>query len=115
MLDESAIIGKTAEVMSGMMTHEFVIGGILRGQEMYLSNGITTAQDGSFEQAVLPVLQHMYRQNQLKLDLYVYPRIGEPSAAVMDGVKSKIAEYVDGVRLVGVKFFLDGSPQAKNA
>ena len=114
MLEETALQG---EVMSHMPlpTPEFMANSILRAEQTYLKYGITTAQDGSFDLPSLPLVTSLYKTGRAKIDLYVYPRI-ETVGDMADQIPpSREAVYQDGVKLAGVKFFLDGSPQAKTA
>lgn len=94
---------------------EFMMAGFIRSQEMYVSNGITTAQDGSFAKEFQPLLAYFQDNDMLKLDIYGYPLIDSPNRDLMEGRKSLEAKYDKHVKLAGVKLFLDGSPQAKTA
>lgn len=114
MVEENALI-QTVLGQMPLPTAEFTMAGVKRSQELYLSHGVTTAQDGSFDEQNLPLLEHMSKMGLLKMDVYVYPQITTPSKHLMDGKTSRDAVYRNHVKVAGMKFFLDGSPQAKTA
>ena len=78
-------------------------------QQIYLSYGITTAQDGMTTPASWQLLDEASRQDRLKLDVVCYwdmRKLSEMPAHVSDRAR---------LRIGGVKIFLDGSPQGKTA
>ncbi len=114
LMEESAL---STEVLGKMPlpTPASMAAGVMRSEKVYLSNGITTAQDGSFDLPSLPLIANLHKGGQIKIDLYVYPRI-DLLGDMADQVPAvKDAAYQDGVKVAGVKLFLDGSPQAKTA
>lgn len=97
-------------------TAEEYIEAIRRSEKIYLSNGITTAQDGCFDLASLPLVRSLHEKGLIKIDLYVYPRLDMLKPDQEAGIPpSDQADYENGVKVAGVKIFLDGSPQAKTA
>lgn len=115
MVEEAAL---TVVVLGKYMprpTPEFMMEGVLRSEKLYLSLGITTAQDGSFDLNTIPLVAGMHKMGLSKIDLYVYPQIETLGENIDKVPRAPEAEYVDGVKIAGVKFFLDGSPQAKTA
>ncbi|MDO4281610.1 MAG: amidohydrolase [Peptococcaceae bacterium] len=98
-----------------MPTPEFMAAGVLRSQALYFENGVTTAQDGTFDPNLLPLLQGLNKQGALKIDIYGYPTLDSPNHDYMLDKRTSEQHYENGVRLAGVKMFLDGSPQAKTA
>ena len=115
MVEEAALTQYVLGKFMPRPTPEFMMEGVQRSEKMYLSYGITTAQDGSFDLNTVPLVAGMHKMGLLKIDLYVYPQI-EMLGDLADQVpRASEAEYVDGVKIAGVKFFLDGSPQAKTA
>lgn len=115
MMEEAALLKETLGKMP-LPTPEFMMEGVLRAEHMYLRNGITTAQDGSFSLDSIPLVAGLHQMGRSKIDLYTYPKIdllAEGDAARI--LRSAEAIYENGVKVAGVKFFLDGSPQAKTA
>ena len=115
MMEEAALLKETLGKMP-LPTPEFMMEGVLRAEHMYLQNGITTAQDGSFSLDSIPLVAGLHQMGRSKIDLYTYPKIdllAEGDAARIP--RSAEAIYENGVKVAGVKFFLDGSPQAKTA
>ena len=115
MCEEAALTQQVLGKFMPMPTPEFMMAGVQRSEKMYLSYGITTAQDGSFDLKSIPLVAGLHKMGMSKIDLYVYPQIetlGEEAAKM---TRSSEADFVDGVKIAGVKFFLDGSPQAKTA
>lgn len=99
-----------------MMTPESMLTAVLRAQEKYLSYGVTTAQEGKLDINTIPLVQNLYKMGKLKIDIYGYPPIEDAACHdFMQGHHTKDSVYEDGLRIVGVKLFLDGSPQAKTA
>lgn len=93
----------------------FMMAGVQRSEKLYLSLGITTAQDGSFDPNTIPLVAGMHQAGLSKIDLYVYPQIETLGDYAEKMPRSAEATYENGVKIGGVKFFLDGSPQAKTA
>ena len=81
----------------------------------HASFGITTVQDGASSLAFAEGVRRLAAARPLPVDLVAFPHsieIGElPS---LDGVGYSRG-YVDGFRIGGVKFVLDGSPQGRTA
>lgn len=114
MMEELALTQYTLGKMP-IPSAEFMMAGFQRSQDMYVSYGITTAQDGSFSKAFQPLLAYFQNNGLMKLDIYGYPLIDSADKDLMVGRKSLEAQYENHVKLAGVKLFLDGSPQAKTA
>lgn len=93
---------------------ELLVGSLLRGQEIYLQNGITTAQDGMTGQKELALLRLLAERQQLKLDV-----VGYVDLANFPDLLAQTPAYSGGyrhhLRLGGYKIFLDGSPQGRTA
>ncbi len=83
---------------------------ILRNaMRVYASMGITTAQDGAGSTIAESVKKIVAEGDSLIIDINSYgPKENMPAP-------SRETEYVNGLRIAGVKLFLDGSPQAKTA
>jgi len=83
-------------------------------QQLYASQGITTAQDGSTSLASISLLKEAASRNKLYIDIEALP-----SYAILDRLLDK-PEYVfdkfeNHLKLKGTKIFTDGSPQGKTA
>ncbi len=93
---------------------DLLVGSLLRGQEIYLQNGITTAQDGMTGQKELALLRLLAERQQLKLDV-----VGYVDLANFPDLLAQTPTYSGGyrhhLRLGGYKIFLDGSPQGRTA
>ncbi len=82
--------------------------------ELYASNGITTAQDGGWQEAVIGLARMADKQGLVKIDVVGYPFVDSPEAfALID--KNEVGPYDGHIKVGGAKLILDGSPQAKTA
>jgi len=88
---------------------------ISKVQELYLSYGITTAQDGASTDNDMKLLAGMDRQGLLKLDVVSYPVMAENIEERLDPYKNYMHGYQKHFRIGGCKLILDGSPQGKSA
>ncbi len=85
-----------------------------KAQEIYLSYGITTCQDGFVKEEEFKILKHASDTKSLKLDVIGYVDL-EKSKFLMDNNKDYKKNYINRFKLGGYKIFLDGSPQGKTA
>ena len=90
---------------------------ILAAQEYYIRQGFTTIQDGSGHPiARLSIYDRLAKEGKLKVDIVTYM---SASAAGMEKHAQLRREYGKSyhnhLKLGGIKFFLDGSPQARTA
>lgn len=89
---------------------------IVQVQNLYLSYGITTAQDGASGSSDIHSLSDAAKHNQLKIDIVSYALAGkeEPGESIR-----KYPEYdrmyTNHFKIGGYKLVLDGSPQGKSA
>ena len=85
---------------------------IRRSIDVYTSYGITTIQDGGTSGGFVETLREAAGREPLKADIGVYVRLRS-----VEDVESVQYErtYTGGVRIAGVKFGLDGSPQGRTA
>ncbi len=89
---------------------------ILAGmQKDYLSNGITTVQDGATTSKDMRFLRFMSAIRMLKVDVVSYPLMSEEGISIMKKYGKKYSKYCHGLRVGGYKFVLDGSPQGRSA
>ena len=85
------------------------------GQELYLREGITTAQEGATMKHQLDLLRILAGRGALKLDVVALPFIAEIDAVFAGQPPRNEPEYVNRLRIGGVKIVSDGSPQGRTA
>ena len=85
----------------------------IAGMNSYASFGFTTAQEGGATGSSVDVWTRVADRGLLDIDVAIYPRI-DLEQALMESIGTR-QEYVNGVRVAGVKMSLDGSPQGKTA
>lgn len=88
---------------------------IARGQDMYIRNGYTTAEEARAFPNITSALERAARGGALKLDVISYPDIAANAKAMESADYRSDHSYLDHYRIGGVKISLDGSPQAKTA
>ncbi|MDD3242788.1 MAG: amidohydrolase [Eubacteriales bacterium] len=86
---------------------------LLRAQEIYLSHGIATIQDGKTGAAQWRQLCSVAQRQAWKADVVAYLDM-EAADAILGGEKNGL-EAKNGLTVGGYKVFLDGSPQGKTA
>lgn len=85
-----------------------------KAQDIYLSFGITTAQEGLVGETEMEILQYMSSQNRLKIDVVGYIDLKNGKELIKKN-KVYIKNYINNFKIGGYKIFLDGSPQGKTA
>jgi predicted amidohydrolase YtcJ len=85
------------------------------GQELYLREGITTAQEGATMKHQLDLLRILAGRGALKLDLVALPFITEIDAIFAGQPPRNEPDYKNRLRIGGVKIVSDGSPQGRTA
>jgi predicted amidohydrolase YtcJ len=88
---------------------------ITTGQELYLREGITTAQEGATMKHQLDLLRIMADRGLLKLDVVALPFITELDTVFAGGPPRAEKAYTNRLRIGGVKIVMDGSPQGRTA
>lgn len=86
----------------------------LLGQDIYIQNGITTAQDGATSSDTMALFTSLAEQESLKLDIVTYPTVID-NPEDMEKYSKYAKEYDNRLKIGGYKLFLDGSPQGKTA
>ncbi len=109
-LEERAFTQRSAGVMRPTMEETLAL--LDEAQRVYLSYGITTAQDGLVREAEWRILEEAARTKRLILDVVGYVDMEE--ANILRG-HPQYQNYVHRLRLGGYKMFLDGSPQGRTA
>lgn len=111
-LEENAFISMTSRVPEpdlGQLAEQFE-----RAQDIYLSYGITTAQEGRVQPGQMKMLDWLAENGRLKLDVVCYVDENE-HAGLFEEYGKYAVNYRDRLKLGGYKILLDGSPQGKTA
>ncbi len=87
------------------------------GQNNYIKNGYTTAQEGGGNSAFDKQMEKAAEKGILKIDLvnYTTPYMGGMPALESSPYHTKNKSYKNHYRVGGMKLVLDGSPQGKTA
>ncbi|MFM8378597.1 MAG: amidohydrolase [Planctomycetia bacterium] len=85
------------------------------GQDLYLREGITTAQEGATMKHQLDLLRILADRRALKLDVVALPFITEIDAVFAGKPPRNEPDYTNRLRIGGVKVVADGSPQGRTA
>lgn len=85
-----------------------------KAQNIYLSYGITTAQEGLINDAEFKQLKYMSENNKLKIDVVGYVDL-KNSKKIKDENEKYVKNYINRFKIGGYKIFLDGSPQGRTA
>lgn len=110
-LEETAFMSNLK--MNQLLSPEVIFRNFEKAQNIYLQNGITTAQDGLTNEQSFFLLKNLSNKNQLKLDVVSYIDM-KNSKEVLEQNKEYL-EYHNHYKIGGYKIILDGSPQAKTA
>ena len=85
------------------------------GQQLYLQEGITTAQEGATMKHQVDLLRILAQRGDLKLDVVMLPFITEIDAVFGGQPPANEPAYKNRLRIGGVKVVSDGSPQGRTA
>ena len=85
------------------------------GQQLYLQEGITTAQEGATMKHQVDLLRILANRGDLKLDVVMLPFIAEIDAIFGGQPPANEPAYKNRLRIGGVKVVSDGSPQGRTA
>ena len=88
---------------------------IEKAQELYLSHGITTIQDGAASGQDMETLFEAAKEGLLKADVVSYVLVGEEPEKLEQEYAELKKAYWNHLKLGGRKVILDGSPQGKTA
>ena len=88
---------------------------IEKAQELYLSHGITTSQDGAASGQDVEALFEAAKEGLLKADVVSYVLVGEEPEKLEQEYAGLKKAYWNHMKLGGRKVILDGSPQGKTA
>ncbi len=112
-LEEGGMMAISGAV--GQRMKKDIAGMFARMQDVYLENGITTAQDGATTKTELTILKLMNKTRQLKLDVVAYPLMPDGGTELMAAEGERYRNYRGHLRIGGYKLVLDGSPQGRSA
>lgn len=93
--------------------HE-VIQAMHEAQEIYLSYGITTCQDGYTKVEEFGLLDALAKQGLLKMDVISYVDLKDHESLLKNN-PHYVNQYKNHYKIGGYKLFLDGSPQGRTA
>lgn len=111
---EAALLGKEAQDKIPKIDPKKIFGAIIKAQDLYASNGYTTAQDAKTGKSEYELLSNLSKMGLLKIDVLSYSSPEVSDDIIKDDSINNI-DYNKHYRVAGYKFFLDGSPQAKTA
>jgi predicted amidohydrolase YtcJ len=89
-----------------------VDGTLRKAIDVYLGYGITTIQDGGTMRPLVQAYREAADREPLKADVAMFTMFDDPEDAEAYEYDTN---YRNGVRVAGVKFLLDGSPQGRTA
>ena len=81
--------------------------------DVYASEGFTTVQDGASSLPAIAGVRAIAAQAPFKVDVVMFPHAGQITECIAESLYE--TKYTNGLRLGGVKFILDGSPQGRTA
>lgn len=111
-LEETAFIHMTQQ--APRPTLEQLLSQMERAQDVYLSYGVTTVQDGLTKRTEWELLRTMAEQNRLKVDVACYVDLKD-NQALLEENREYLGQYRHRLKIGGYKIFLDGSPQGRTA
>ncbi|MGL5244999.1 MAG: amidohydrolase, partial [Sarcina sp.] len=111
-LEENAFFMYGAKIPKAIP--EVMMKSIEKAQDLYLSYGITTIQDGLTSDHDFKVLKYSSDNKNLKVDVISYIDIANYKS-VLDENKDYTKDYINRFKIGGYKVILDGSPQARTA
>lgn len=92
---------------------DLIVSAVKKAQNIYASNGITTAQEGYAVRSLADIYKTLVSENILDIDICAYIDINEKNEFLRGALEQK--SYTNHFRVGGYKIFLDGSPQAGTA
>ncbi|MBO5930863.1 MAG: amidohydrolase family protein, partial [Clostridia bacterium] len=114
---EETARGAFTSVFAQKITLEDRKKAILAAQEHYLQYGFGTVQDGSSNgEETFSALEALAEEGKLELDVVAYLSATPSFASKRRAILARYGrEYKKGLKIGGVKLFLDGSPQVRTA
>ena len=86
-------------------------------QMLYISNGVTTVQEGAGNDMSIGILRKAANEGRLLVDVVAYPTfdVNDDTHKVLVDNKDCVRQYVNRFKIGGYKIVLDGSPQGRTA
>jgi predicted amidohydrolase YtcJ len=114
-LEETAATAPLTKLVAGGTSPEKFATDLFRAIAYHARYGITTIQDGASSPAMVAGLRAVAAHRPLAVDVAVY-LLGNQmkDGSALDAIGYS-RDYENGVRVAGVKFILDGSPQGRTA
>lgn len=112
-LEETAMMGTQA--VMGSRVKPDIVKMLSAMQKAYIENGVTTAQEGAGSEQYLGLLRMADMQNILKMDVVVYPVVGNDIEDICAKNADLLCKYNKHLKIGGYKMILDGSPQGRSA
>lgn len=109
-LEESATYPMFQHVSVGSL--EEALANLEKAQQMFTSYGVTTAQEGKSNTQLTKTLKALAESNAFYMDVITYPMWTEFESSIE---VMPLGEYINGVKIGGMKITTDGSPQGKTA
>ena len=112
LLEENAFIDSLKKIPLPKI--EEIINAFKEAQEIYLSHGITMAQEGVITNELAKIYKLLADMHEIFLDVVAYMDYRN-----VDEIKKEYSKFINkynnNFKIGGIKIFLDGSPQAKTA
>ena len=114
-LEETAAMGPLTKLVAGSVSPEKFAGDVFRAIAQHAQYGITTIQDGASRPEMVAGLRAVAAERPLPIDVAAYIVGNQMEDADSLDEIGYSRDYLNGVRVAGVKFILDGSPQGRTA
>ncbi len=111
-LEETAFINSSTKIPAPSLNKMMKL--LKKAQDIYLSYGITTVQDGLVKDEQFALLKNASDTENFDIDIVGYIDLKNCNH-IIDDNKKYIKNYVNRFKIGGFKIFLDGSPQGRTA
>jgi predicted amidohydrolase YtcJ len=114
-LEETAAIAALTKLAGAGPSPEEFASAVFRAIAYHARYGVTTIQDGASNPRIIAGLRAVAVQRPFPVDVAIYVQSnGLDDETSIDSLGFS-TDYVNGVRVAGAKFVLDGSPQGRTA
>jgi predicted amidohydrolase YtcJ len=114
-LEETAAVTVLKALAGGAPSPEEFASRVIRAIDYHSQYGITTIQDGASDAQFVAGLRAVAAHRPLPVDVAAYLQANDMKIDTPLASLGFSSEYENGVRVAGVKFVLDGSPQGRTA
>lgn len=111
-VEETAFVNASSKIPAPSLNNLIKL--LKKTQNIYLSYGITTAQDGLVKDESFALLKNISDNEDLDIDVVGYVDL-KNCKHIVDDNKQYVKNYVNRFKIGGFKIFLDGSPQGRTA